>query len=372
MKKLKRSCKFDNTCKLREIEKEITPTIDLVAYKRELPEELSNVHNTFHVSNLKNYLSDESLIIPMKELKLDDKLNFVEEPVEIMDREIKQLRQSRAKCGRHKTHIDTSIKQDSSIAVVWKEGTRKDVKVWHWTFPLEMSLGSTLKACKFLTSPSAPLVVIVIGICSTSTVTGKMANSVALVVLGNTWTIMVIVTFGTQSKGADLLVYQLSCKFNCILHGLWLSTHQCQFLKTLVIAYHIDTFNLQGPHLNLQLLNIAPWASTSKKSTSGKLDLVFHSAVAYTEHSFHHFKPQSQLDNSLRGSCLLTPVPESWLSSPFRLLSASRAANASPTPWLISVLSWALVIRVVVVVFVVAGVDLVVLFGAIFFNHKKI
>nr|GEU76872.1 reverse transcriptase domain-containing protein [Tanacetum cinerariifolium] len=66
-----------------------------VAYKLELPEELNNVHNTFHVSNLKKCLSDESLIIPMKELKLDDKLNFVEEPVEIMDREIKQLRQSR-------------------------------------------------------------------------------------------------------------------------------------------------------------------------------------------------------------------------------------------------------------------------------------
>ncbi|GJS25984.1 putative reverse transcriptase domain-containing protein, partial [Tanacetum coccineum] len=54
-----------------------------------------NVHNTFHVSNLKKCLSDESLVIPMKELRLDDKLNFVEEPVEIMDREVKQLKQSR-------------------------------------------------------------------------------------------------------------------------------------------------------------------------------------------------------------------------------------------------------------------------------------
>ncbi|GJV18357.1 putative reverse transcriptase domain-containing protein [Tanacetum coccineum] len=66
-----------------------------VAYKLELPEELRNVHNTFHVSNLKKCLSDESLVIPMKELRLDDKLNFVEEPVEIMDREVKQLKQSR-------------------------------------------------------------------------------------------------------------------------------------------------------------------------------------------------------------------------------------------------------------------------------------
>ncbi|GJZ01565.1 putative reverse transcriptase domain-containing protein [Tanacetum coccineum] len=63
--------------------------------KLELPDDLRNVHNTFHVSNLKKCLSDESLVIPMKELQLNDKLNFVEEPVEVIDREIKQLRQSR-------------------------------------------------------------------------------------------------------------------------------------------------------------------------------------------------------------------------------------------------------------------------------------
>ncbi|GKC42046.1 putative reverse transcriptase domain-containing protein [Tanacetum coccineum] len=73
----------------------ILERIGPVAYKLELPKELSNVHNTFHVSNLKKCLSDESLIIPMKELQLNDKLNFVEEPVEIMDREVKQLKQSR-------------------------------------------------------------------------------------------------------------------------------------------------------------------------------------------------------------------------------------------------------------------------------------
>ncbi|GJX85829.1 hypothetical protein Tco_0336603 [Tanacetum coccineum] len=71
--------------------KRVWPT----AYKLRLPEELRNVHNTFHVSNLKKCLSDESIVIPMKELRLDDKLNFVEEPVEIMDGEFKKLRQSR-------------------------------------------------------------------------------------------------------------------------------------------------------------------------------------------------------------------------------------------------------------------------------------
>ncbi|GKE90422.1 hypothetical protein Tco_1567897 [Tanacetum coccineum] len=73
----------------------ILERIGPVAYKLELPKELNNVHNTFHVSNLKKCLSDKSLVIPMKELWLDDKLNFVEEPMEIMDREVKQLKQIR-------------------------------------------------------------------------------------------------------------------------------------------------------------------------------------------------------------------------------------------------------------------------------------
>ena len=50
-----------------------------MAYRLELPDELSNIHDTFHVSNLKKCLSDESLIIPIKELQLDNKLNFTEE-----------------------------------------------------------------------------------------------------------------------------------------------------------------------------------------------------------------------------------------------------------------------------------------------------
>ncbi|GJW61468.1 hypothetical protein Tco_0110803 [Tanacetum coccineum] len=54
-----------------------------VAYTLELPEELSSDHNTFHISNLKKCLSNESLVIPIKELRLDDTLNFVEEPVEM-------------------------------------------------------------------------------------------------------------------------------------------------------------------------------------------------------------------------------------------------------------------------------------------------
>ncbi|GJY44357.1 putative reverse transcriptase domain-containing protein [Tanacetum coccineum] len=66
-----------------------------VAYKLELPEELSRVHNTFHVSNLKKCHADEPLAVPLDGLNLDDKLHFVEEPVEIVGREVKRLKQSR-------------------------------------------------------------------------------------------------------------------------------------------------------------------------------------------------------------------------------------------------------------------------------------
>ncbi|GKF55963.1 hypothetical protein Tco_0166303, partial [Tanacetum coccineum] len=73
----------------------IIERIGPVAYCLELPQELSRVHNVFHVCNLKKCLSDDSLVIPLEEIQLDDKLNFVEEPIEIMDREVKQLKRSR-------------------------------------------------------------------------------------------------------------------------------------------------------------------------------------------------------------------------------------------------------------------------------------
>ncbi|GJR99982.1 hypothetical protein Tco_0316491 [Tanacetum coccineum] len=66
-----------------------------VAYKLELPEELSRVHNTFHVSNLKKCHADEPLAVPLDGLNLDDKLHFVEEPVEIVDRRVNGLKRSR-------------------------------------------------------------------------------------------------------------------------------------------------------------------------------------------------------------------------------------------------------------------------------------
>ena len=74
---------------------EIIERISLVAYKLELPLELSVVHDTFHISNLKKCLADESLVVPLKEIKIDEKLNFIEEPIEILDREVKQLKRSK-------------------------------------------------------------------------------------------------------------------------------------------------------------------------------------------------------------------------------------------------------------------------------------
>nr|GFC75155.1 retrotransposon protein, putative, Ty3-gypsy subclass [Tanacetum cinerariifolium] len=63
-----------------------------VAYKLELPQELSRVHHTFHVSNLKKCYADEPLVMPLEGIHVDDRLQFMEEPVEIMEREIKRLK----------------------------------------------------------------------------------------------------------------------------------------------------------------------------------------------------------------------------------------------------------------------------------------
>ncbi|GKF98573.1 hypothetical protein Tco_0297356 [Tanacetum coccineum] len=74
---------------------EILKRIGLVAYRLRLPEELSGVHDTFHVSNLKKCLAHASLHVPLVEIKVDKTLRFVEEPVEIMDHGVKSLKRSK-------------------------------------------------------------------------------------------------------------------------------------------------------------------------------------------------------------------------------------------------------------------------------------
>ncbi|GJW62672.1 putative reverse transcriptase domain-containing protein [Tanacetum coccineum] len=69
--------------------------VGTISYRLELPQQRSRVHSTFHVSNLKKCLSNEQLAIPLDEIHIDDKLHFVGEPVDIMDREVKRLKQSR-------------------------------------------------------------------------------------------------------------------------------------------------------------------------------------------------------------------------------------------------------------------------------------
>ncbi|GJS26751.1 putative reverse transcriptase domain-containing protein [Tanacetum coccineum] len=71
---------------------EILERIGHVAYRLRLPEELSSVHDTFHVSNLKKCSADANMHVPLDEINVDKTLRFVKEPVEIMDREIKKLK----------------------------------------------------------------------------------------------------------------------------------------------------------------------------------------------------------------------------------------------------------------------------------------
>ncbi|GJT71673.1 hypothetical protein Tco_1030959 [Tanacetum coccineum] len=74
---------------------EIFERIGLVAYRLRLPKDLSSVHDMFHVSNLKKCLADANLHVPLDEIKVDKTLRFVEEPLEIMDREVKTLKRSK-------------------------------------------------------------------------------------------------------------------------------------------------------------------------------------------------------------------------------------------------------------------------------------
>nr|GEY17514.1 putative reverse transcriptase domain-containing protein [Tanacetum cinerariifolium] len=73
----------------------ILARVDPTAYTLELPEELKGIHNTFHISNLKKCLAKGDIVVPMDEIQLDDKLHVIEELVAVVNREVKQLRQSR-------------------------------------------------------------------------------------------------------------------------------------------------------------------------------------------------------------------------------------------------------------------------------------
>ncbi|GJW67483.1 putative reverse transcriptase domain-containing protein [Tanacetum coccineum] len=90
-----------------------------VAYRLEIPQELSMVHHTFHVSNLKKCYADEPLVMPLEGIHIDDKLQFVEEPIEIMEREIKRLKQSRIPLVKVRWNSRRVVMSSTSSAVTY-------------------------------------------------------------------------------------------------------------------------------------------------------------------------------------------------------------------------------------------------------------
>ncbi|GKE80042.1 putative reverse transcriptase domain-containing protein [Tanacetum coccineum] len=74
---------------------EIVERVGPVAYRLKLPQELSCVHDTFHVSNLKKCLAELDVQVPLDEIEIDENLRFVEEPIEIVERDVKKLKRRR-------------------------------------------------------------------------------------------------------------------------------------------------------------------------------------------------------------------------------------------------------------------------------------
>nr|GEW86645.1 reverse transcriptase domain-containing protein [Tanacetum cinerariifolium] len=74
---------------------EIVKCVGPVAYRLKLPQELSCVHDTFHVSNLKKCLAEPDVQVPLDEIEIDENLHFVEDPIEIVERDVKKLKRRR-------------------------------------------------------------------------------------------------------------------------------------------------------------------------------------------------------------------------------------------------------------------------------------
>nr|GFA74841.1 reverse transcriptase domain-containing protein [Tanacetum cinerariifolium] len=74
---------------------EIVERVGRVAYRLKLPQELSCIHDTFHVSNLKKCLAESDAQIPLEEIKVDENLRFIDEPIEIVERDVKKLKRRR-------------------------------------------------------------------------------------------------------------------------------------------------------------------------------------------------------------------------------------------------------------------------------------
>ncbi|GJV99969.1 putative reverse transcriptase domain-containing protein [Tanacetum coccineum] len=116
-----------------------------VAYRLELPQELSRVHPTFHVSNLKKCYADEPLAMPLEGIHVDDKLQFVEEPIEIMEREIKRLN-----CSMYQLFL-TALERRHLIVTILATGAKVSLKSMpsFWLKPFATSLALNLSILPF-------------------------------------------------------------------------------------------------------------------------------------------------------------------------------------------------------------------------------
>ncbi|GJX03133.1 putative reverse transcriptase domain-containing protein [Tanacetum coccineum] len=110
--KAARDCQKSYADKRRKpLEFSIVEKLGYVAYRLRLPEELNGVYDTFHVSNLKKCLADPTLQVPLDEIQVDAKLNFLEEPVEILEREFKKLKWSRIAIVKIAAKINKIIRE---------------------------------------------------------------------------------------------------------------------------------------------------------------------------------------------------------------------------------------------------------------------
>nr|GFA09272.1 retrotransposon protein, putative, Ty3-gypsy subclass [Tanacetum cinerariifolium] len=110
----------------------ILSRIGLVAYKLNLPQELHGIHNIFHVSNLKKCLADEELVIPLKEVKIDDKLHFIQEPVEIMDREgdLRTVIMHESEKSKYSIHPDSDKMYQDMKKLYWWPNMKADIATY--------------------------------------------------------------------------------------------------------------------------------------------------------------------------------------------------------------------------------------------------
>ena len=83
---------------------QILKKIGTVAYELELPASLGSVHPAFHVSMLKKCIGDYSMVLPVEGIKVTDSLSYEEEPVEILDHQVRKLRS----------------KEIASVKVLWR------------------------------------------------------------------------------------------------------------------------------------------------------------------------------------------------------------------------------------------------------------